>query len=742
MLDFGLAKLRGEPALATAGATEPTVTRLPTDRESAATAAGVVMGTVGYMSPEQALGQPVDHRSDIFSFGCILYKAATGARPFSGSSAIDTLHKIIHAQPQAIAQLAPSCPPELQRIVRKCLTKSPDERYQSMKDLVLDVRALLREMDSGSNPTVATAPSRTGVRATRSWLAAAALVVVAGIATVLWLSWRDGRGDEQRVLAFERITASGNVIDAVISGDGKYVAYVESEGGRQSLWLRQLRGGRPLQLAAPDGGFWGVMFSKDATSIYYAVKNPREPIGTLYSIPVLGGSARPLLSGIDSNITFSPDGSRLASYRVNAQPRGTSSLMIAGAAGENPQPLVTKAPPEFFAPGFFIAPAWSPDGAFIAGTIRNSQKRDARLALFGIDDGIERSFPNRYAQASFTAWLPDGSGIVVAALMPGMPWSGNGGQLWIQPYPSGDPRRITSDMLEYRNASLTADGRSLVSVAYEASSRLGIASISGADERRLPEERTAGASGVAWSPDGRQIFYLKLVRDGREVWTMNADGTGARQVVTNARPSGIAVSPDGQWIVYGAEQNDGVGIWRAKVDGSGAQALAAIADPSWLTIAPDGTQIYFTSLRDGSPATYRLSIDGGEPALVAAGLERAVVSPDGRLLAGVYKPAPEAPLSIGVLNASDGKPVNVFPGFAAASGGGGFAWLPDGKTLLYTTAERRNLWKQPAMGGPREQVTNFTDLWIARFALSPDGQTVLFCRGNVLRDAVLLTNFR
>ena len=113
------------------------------------------MGTVGYMSPEQAQGLPVDHRSDIFSFGCILYEATAGARPFSGSSAIDTLHKIINVQPPPIVQLAPNTPSELQRIVRKCLAKSPDERYQSMKDLALDLRDLRRELDSGSGAAVA-----------------------------------------------------------------------------------------------------------------------------------------------------------------------------------------------------------------------------------------------------------------------------------------------------------------------------------------------------------------------------------------------------------------------------------------------------------------------------------------------------------------------------------------------------------------------------------------------------------
>jgi serine/threonine protein kinase len=195
VLDFGLAKLRAEAPLMSAAADEPTVTRVATgERLAPATAPGLVMGTVGYMSPEQAQGLPVDARSDIFSFGCIIYEAATGARPFSGASAIDTLHQIIHGQPTPIAQLAPSCPLELQRIVRKCLAKSPDERYQSMKDVALDLRDLRREIDSGSTPSVTLRPPQRSVRPGLAWLAGGA-VLLAVIAALWWFGGRAGTGD-------------------------------------------------------------------------------------------------------------------------------------------------------------------------------------------------------------------------------------------------------------------------------------------------------------------------------------------------------------------------------------------------------------------------------------------------------------------------------------------------------------------------------------------------------------------
>ncbi len=425
VLDFGLAKLRAEsaPAVVGDGATVTGGRALP----GGGTSPGVVMGTVGYMPPEQAQGLPVDHRSDIFSFGCILYEAATGARPFAGASAVDTLHQIIHVQPPSVGQLAPTSPYELQRIVRKCLAKSPDERYQTMKDVALDLRELRRELESGSSPTAAILPGAQGRGSQWSW-PIAALLAIAVVAVVSYGLWRDGeRSDLPRQdLALERITTSGLVIDAVISADGNYLAYVESEGGVQKLQLRQIKGTRPLELLSRTGAFWGIEFSRDSSSIYFAIKSPEEPLGVLQSIPLLGGTPKVLASGIDS-----------------------------------------------------------------------------------------------------------------------------------------------------------------------------------------------------------------------------------REVVTGIRPAGVAISPDGRSLVYAAERDNTGAIWRANLDGSNERRLADVADAFWLAVAPDGRHVYFTSSRGGSPATYRVALDGGEIALVAAGLQRAVPSPDGRLLAGIYRDSPRSPLTIGVLDAAD-----------------------------------------------------------------------------------------
>jgi serine/threonine protein kinase len=264
VLDFGLAKLRGEPALAVDQAGLETMS-------VAGTTPGLVMGTVGYMSPEQAEGRPADHRSDIFSFGCVLYEAVTGVRAFAGTSAVATLHRIIHDDPAPLPSLLPGAPADLQRTVRKCLAKDPDERYQSLREAAIDLRDVRRQLDSGPVTTVTAAAAPR--RRTLFISAIAAAVVVTGVAIAIPL-WR-GRtpAPPAAALRIDRTTSSGLTIDAILSPDGKYLAYVESLGGKQGLWLRQVQGTRPIELvpAAPVG-FWGIAFAKDGQSIYYGCR--------------------------------------------------------------------------------------------------------------------------------------------------------------------------------------------------------------------------------------------------------------------------------------------------------------------------------------------------------------------------------------------------------------------------------------------------------------------------------------
>ena len=734
VLDFGLAKLRADPALADSAAQALTQTI------KAGTTPGVVMGTVGYMSPEQALGHVVDQRSDIFSFGCILYEAAAGTRAFAGSSPIDTLHQIIHTAPSPLSQRAPATPGELQRVVHKCLQKDPEDRYQSMKEVAVDLRALRRQLDSGSAPVPAQPPvsrRRPGIIAALA--AAALLLMVAG----WWFARRAAPPSETATaLTMQRVTETGTVIDAVISPDAKYLAYVESVGGKQAMYLRQLNGTRPVELLAPASvGFWGIAFARDGQSIYYGLKSQSSPTGDLFQIPTLGGTPRRLLSDLDSSVTSSPDRSRIAFYRANPA-NGDSSIIVANADGSDARVFATRHPPDFFAPGFFVAPSWSPDGKRIAAGVRNSSTRDAHLVTIELAGGSETVFPDRFAVAGATAWAPDGSGILFIGV-PLRGWTtGNGGQIHFQPFPSGPLRHVTNDVVEYRNISVSEDGRSLVSVGFDTAVRLYEVPYAGGEERRIDGTRYDGASGVAWMPDARRFVFGRPVQGQRALWLAAADGSDPRQLASEGTAVWPAISADGRRLVFFGDRGADNGIWHSEVDGTNPRLLAKVADASSIVFAPDQKSVYFTSSIGGAPATYSLSVDGGTPILVAPLLERAGVSHDGRLLAGIYREHARAPLTLAVVDVQSGKPVTVFADYTSASGSGAIAWAPDDKAIIYSTSERTNVWRRSLADGKETRVTNFTDLAIIRFALSPDGRTLLLSRGTTLRDAFLISGFR
>ena len=376
-------------------------------------------------------------------------------------------------------------------------------------------------------------------------------------------------------LRIDRTTSSGLVIDAILSPDGKYLAYVESLGGKQALWLRQVQGTRPIELvpAAPVG-FWGIAFAEGRAVDLFRQQEPGGNAWRALPGPSARRYAAPAAARIDSAITLSPDGSRLAYYRIEPDQAGASSLMIAGADGSNPRPLVTVRPPEFLAPGFFVAPSWSPDGARIAGFIRNTETREARLMTFDAATGARRAFDASYVDGTFTAWLPDGSGILYTAVERGAFTTGNGGQIFLQPFPSGPPRRVTSDLQDYRNVSLTADGRTFVSVGFDADSRVSLLSTADGTERRTANDRYDGVWGAAWLPDSSGIIYSHFLNGDNQLWRMARDGSDKRELVSDGAVGWPAVSADGRTLAFIGTRGDNTGIWRSAIDGTSARCCS------------------------------------------------------------------------------------------------------------------------------------------------------------------------
>ncbi len=735
VLDFGIAKLRADlmhgPAKAEhsdrQGSHEPT-----------ATDGGRLLGTLGYMSPEQVQGQATDYRTDIFSFGCVLYEAITGERAFLGPNAFATLKQIVEHDPAPLATHMAGAPDTLERIVRKCLAKDPAERYASMREVAADLREVRRKMDDTAAIEVPARPDRRN----RLIAGIAALLVIGVIG---W--WQAGRGPtatgSSGRVSIERLTTTGTAIDAAISPDGSHLAWVESAGGMQGLRLRRLAQGETLELVPPAVvGYWGIAFTPDGSRLFYATKSAQNPAGRLFAVSVQGGPSTPVLDGIDSTTSFSRDGKRIAFYRAGFPEPGTTSLVAADTDGNSLRVIASVNAPEFFVPAFFAAPAWSPDGRRISAVVHNGSSGDAALMTVDAQSGSRREFPRRYRDATFTTWLPDGSGILFVADQADE-FREYPRKVWFQPYPEGEPHRVTPDLLEYRNVSVRSDGKAFVSVGLDAAYSLWRIPIRGGSPQRIASERYDGLLGVAPLPDGRSIVSSGE-RGNTQLTLLGRDG-GSRQILTkegtNLWP---AVTPDGTTVAFVSNRDGQTGIWRMNVDGSEARLLAHLPRPGWLSITPDGRSVICASVGDAASAvaTWRVSIDGGAPTLIAPGIDRPAISPDGRYLAGINVATGANRLTLITMPLDGSAPPRELGTIAPATANGLMEWTADGNGVLFSTVERTNVWLQPVSGEPPVRVTDLATLDIVRGRRTPDGRSLIVARGSAQTDAYLVSNFR
>ncbi|HEY7189184.1 MAG TPA: protein kinase [Vicinamibacterales bacterium] len=729
VLDFGVAKLRTD------------LFRREDASHDTSDNHGVVIGTVGYMSPEQAQGHAVDHRTDVFSFGCVLYEAITGHRAFDGPTSFAILRRIVDEQPAPIAAFNPDALPALQTIVSKCLAKAPADRYQSMSDVAADLR--LARLATNPHSLAALARRKS---ARRRSIIAAALGLALFAAAIGWGLMRAGRSQPAR-MSIERLTASGTAIDSALSPDGRYLAWVDSVAGKQGLKVRQLSEDRHVELVplAPVG-FWGIAFAPNGSQIYYAIKSAQEPAGRLFTIGVLGGTPQPVLEGIDSTVTFSPDGTRLAFYRANHPERGATALVTAGIDGRDVRTIASTRAPEFFVPAFFAAPSWSPDGERIAAAVHHTSTGDAVLTTFNANTGARESFERRFEDVTFTSWLRDGSGILfVANQSDGLREFPR--KIWLQPFPRGEPHRVTPDLLEYRNISLRSDGAAFASVGLDASYTLWRVPITSGEPERIASERYDGLLGVAPLPDGRIVTTVGE-RGNAQLAVLDRTGAGRELLTREGVNIWPTTAPDGKTIAFVSNRDGQTGIWTMGVDGSNPRLLAHQPRPAWLSFTPDGRSIVFASSRQTETSTWSLPLDGEDPTLIAPGLDRPALSPDGRLVAGIRANDEGQPeLVVVALDASSvasakERVPRSFGRIAPATANGLMEWTADGRGILFSTVERANVWLQRLDGGAPIKITSLTDLAIVRGKRTPDGRSLILARGVAQTDAYLVSQFK
>jgi len=538
-----------------------------------------------------------------------------------------------------------------------------------------------------------------------------------------------------------RFTTTGKAIKAAISPDGRYLAYVVDDAGEKSVWLRQVVTGKDLLIVPPAHieFFYGLTFSHDGNYIYY-VNQEMNHLGMLFQVPSLGGTSTKLAEDVDSPVTLSPDDKRLAFIRGSP---GERSITVANVDGTGERKLASTSQGSSLriGPTWTIPPAWSPDGNTIACAVAATTTEDEYQTIwaFQIDNGAGRSLTSRRWQAvGRMEWLEDGSGLVVTAAEQD---AGPAQQIWYVAYPDGTARKVTNDLSDYRDLSLTANGKTLIAVQSERRANIWIAPATDTSRaRQLTVTNYDGLDGVSWAPDGKIVYTLPGAGE-LNLWLVDPVENSPRQLTAHAglnqQP---AVSPDGRYIVFVSNRSGSQHLWRIDVDGTHPQELTHGTDESDPSFTPDSLWVVFRSSVAGRWRILRVSINGGEPVPLS---EKACgypsMSRDGTRIAVVYRPTPAGLNQFAIIPSAGGEPqlIRELPAHY-----GRFRWTPDGSALAYAAKQEGtgNIWIQPLDGGAPKQLTQWNANPVFSFDWSRDGKWLAYTSGTLVSDVVLITD--
>ena len=677
ILDFGLARI-ARPAPGPQAASLPTASMHLTLK-------GTVMGTVAYMSPEQAEARPVDSRSDIFSLGVVMYELLAGRRPFHGDTPISVITNIIKEEPPPLASLRPHLPRDITRIIRRSMQKDLLQRFQSMRDLRNDLEEARAELGSG-----AVAGTPVGAGRQRRWglLAGVALAAALTAGGLVYLRSRESPGAGPALAELVRLTTLPGLEDEPSwSPDGRSVVYSADEGGRLGIWMRQIAGERAIRLGNPDvdeaqpawspdggqiafvstrdrGGSIGLIGGVGDIALYLPGQN-----GDLFVRPALGGAARRVAEHA-YDPSWSPDGKSLAFRSIRD---GSWRIWTATVEEGRAAPVRGVEPPAH-------GPAWSPDGRFLAyfGAVRFTSGWDLYVVPAAGGAPVKLSDPPSPV-ALRPSWSPDGRSIIFS--------SNRGGSLnlWRVPFRADPPgaasplERVTTGIGEDVNPIFSPDGSSLAYASVHTAPDIWRIDEASAQLSRLTAE-TSSENHPRLSPDGRKLSFSSN-RSGRlEVWTMDLQ---TKEITQLSRGGGTfsAWSPNGQTLAYATPQ----GLRLLDLKSSQVRTVAADLSIEYPTFSPDGRTVSFEGQKDQLARLYRVPAAGGEATAIA--------TPEG------------------------------LPGNPS--------WSLEGKTIFYHLgrADERNVWAVDLDSGQSRQIT-VGKADNAHPHASSDGRSVLFLRNH------------
>jgi Tol biopolymer transport system component len=716
LADFGLA------GVFASGTTDATT------RSASLTGEGHVVGTPGYMSPEQVLGKPLDARSDIFSLGVVLYEMCTGHPAFAGSGQGDWMDALLHREPSAISRYNYDVPEELERIVRKSLAKRPDERYQHASEMHADLRALRRKVESGDDLSA----DRRKVRRLRprGIIAGAATGIAVAVVLAGWF-WIHGSGPRPLPKGQPRqLTSSpGTKGEPALSPDDGFVAYSSDETGNPEIWLMDLKSGAPLRLTDHPGADTSPAWLPDGSALLFVSDRGGSP--SIYKIPRLGGTPLLVVPG-SKDPAVSPDGTRVAFARPDAS--GDTRIGVAPLRDPGRATILTDKSDGVWS---HCHPAWSPDGTKLCF----EDFRD--LWIVPANGGKVTPLTTDHQWNLEPEWSPDGRFVYYSSYREGTH------ALWRVPASGGTPERVTLGTGPEGHPSIARSGTRLAYSTYVSEDTISLLDLRSGRRTRLPSLRRANEPAISrdrsrlvflsdrlgrsdlWSqslrdglpqgepvrvaeqpghvgtfslsPDGRWIAYHGHIEGRRDIWILPSEGGPATKVTdsgtVNVQP---AWSPDGKRLAYvsNAEGNDQ--IWIAPVENGrlAGRAVRLSSDdwkhsfPCW---SPDGSWIAFLGLSASSSEVWIVRSDGPGPSRrVTSGAEAKQVrwdrSTGDLLVSGAWG---TEHTEIRRVSPADGassplKPPVVF-GDAAAAGSFGVSW--DGSLIAYDQeAVRGEIW--------------------------------------------------